>query len=351
MKFVVPTSFAALVAAVLASSDAEATLSTVDNVARAKKSVVAITIYDHGHAQSSGTGFFSAEDRIITDAHVVNHGDEILVQDLEGQTIPVAPEPIYLNSDKFVDIAILKVTVSTGYRPYLNFRLSPVLEGINVLVVSNPQGLNGTVSTGIVSAVRQGGNLVQFTAPVSNGSSGGPVLDEDGNVIGIADWILRPDGNEIAQNLNFAHGVSLMQTAMNSAKSHPAYVWQPNMPEDHKELNRPVLPAEPASPTPTPQPTPISTPDPKRRTWPDGRILKPDRFIPTWVVNVAPNDTLKLRSGPGTRFGATTEIPADASDIFAFDEDAVWDGDTWWYPIEWHGLHGYVGGSHLPHDK
>jgi Trypsin-like peptidase domain len=89
-------------------------------------------------------------------------------------------------------------------------------------------------------------NRVQFTAPVSNGSSGGPVLDEDGNVIGIADWILRPDGNEIAENLNFAHGVSLMQTAMNSAKSNPAYVWQPNMPKDHKELNPPVLPAEPA---------------------------------------------------------------------------------------------------------
>jgi hypothetical protein len=96
----------------------------------------------------------------------------------------------------------------------------------------------------------------------------------------------------------------------------------------------------------------IPTPDAKRRDWPDGRILKhPEHFIPTWVVNIAPNDTLKLRSGPGTRFGAITEIPAAAADIFAFDEDAVWDGDTWWYPIEWHGLRGYVGGSHLPHDK
>ncbi len=111
-----------------------------------------------------------------------------------------------------------------------------------------------------------------------------------------------------------------------------------------------AMPATP-SPTPTPQPTPISTPDAKSRTWPDGRILKhPERFIPTWVVNVAPNDTLKLRSGPGTRFGAITEIPADAVDIFAFDKDAVWDADTWWYPIEWHGFRGYVGGSYLPHD-
>ena len=106
------------------------------------------------------------------------------------------------------------------------------------------------------------------------------------------------------------------------------------------------------SPTPIPRPTPIPTPDSKSKRWPDGRILKhPERFVSTCVVNVPPNDVLKLRSGPGTRFRAITELPADAADIFAFDKDAVWDGDTWWYPIEWHGFRGYVGGSYLPHDQ
>jgi uncharacterized protein YraI len=71
----------------------------------------------------------------------------------------------------------------------------------------------------------------------------------------------------------------------------------------------------------------------------------------SYVVNVARDDTLKLRSGPGTRFNAITEIPADATDIFAFDKDGVWDGDTWWYPVEWRGSRGYVGGSYLPHDQ
>jgi hypothetical protein len=73
--------------------------------------------------------------------------------------------------------------------------------------------------------------------------------------------------------------------------------------------------------------------------------------VQTYVVNVARDDTLKLRRGPGTRFSAVTEIPADAADIFAFDKDAVWDGDTWWYPIEWHGFRGYVGGNYLSHDQ
>jgi hypothetical protein len=110
--------------------------------------------------------------------------------------------------------------------------------------------------------------------------------------------------------------------------------------------------AAPPAPTPIPQPTPIPTTDSMLKSWPDGRILKhPQHFVPTWVVNVAPNDALKLRSGPGTRFTAITEIPADAVDIFAFDKDAVWDGDTWWYPIEWHGFRGYVGGNYLPHDQ
>ena len=55
--------------------------------------------------------------------------------------------------------------------------------------------------------------------------------------------------------------------------------------------------------------------------------------------------------GPGTRLNAMTETRADATDIFAFDKDGVWDGDTWWYPVEWHGFRGYVGGSCFPLDQ
>lgn len=65
------------------------------------------------------------------------------------------------------------------------------------------------------------------------------------------------------------------------------------------------------------------------------------------VVKVKQNDTLVLRSVPGTAFRSVGEIPPDETDIIAFDEDKIWDGDTWRYPIEWHGILGYVGGSHL----
>jgi hypothetical protein len=113
----------------------------------------------------------------------------------------------------------------------------------------------------------------------------------------------------------------------------------------------PEMPTTPWA-TPSPQRTSIPTPDSRRKNWPDGRIVThPEAFVQTYVVNVARDDTLKLRRGPGTRFSAVTEIPGDAAEIFAFDKDAVWDRDTWWYPIEWHGFRGYVGGRYLPHDQ
>jgi hypothetical protein len=65
------------------------------------------------------------------------------------------------------------------------------------------------------------------------------------------------------------------------------------------------------------------------------------------AVKVKPNDTLKLRGGPGTRFNAVAEIPANANDISAFDQDQVWDSDTWWWPVEWRGFRGYIGRSYL----
>jgi hypothetical protein len=66
------------------------------------------------------------------------------------------------------------------------------------------------------------------------------------------------------------------------------------------------------------------------------------------VVNVDANDTLKLRSAPGTKSKILAEIPADAKDLIAFNYDQVWDVDTYWVMVEWHGMLGYVGRSKLP---
>jgi hypothetical protein len=77
-------------------------------------------------------------------------------------------------------------------------------------------------------------------------------------------------------------------------------------------------------------------------------LTHPEHFVNTGVTNVKPNDTLKMRSGPGTKSKPVTEIPFNATDITAFDQDQVWDGDAWWCPIEWHGFRGHVGRHYLP---
>ncbi len=93
----------------------------------------------------------------------------------------------------------------------------------------------------------------------------------------------------------------------------------------------------------------MPTPNLRGAKWPDGRtLLHPDQFVRTRVVNVDANDTLKLRSGPGTSFRIVAEIPADETNITAFNYDQIWDGDTYWVMVEWRGKLGYVRRSKLP---
>src|SRR5262249_50985146 len=83
------------------------------------------------------------------------------------------------------------------------------VEGQKVIVIGNPTGLTGTVSDGIISAFREDRSLIQITAPISQGSSGSPVMDETGHVIGVA-TLVSAEG----QNLNFAIAVEKVFAAL-----------------------------------------------------------------------------------------------------------------------------------------
>ena len=100
--------------------------------------------------------------------------------------------------DRSLDLAILEVPVS-GKPLSVDYDLPEI--GTEVFLIGSPRGFSNTISAGIVSALRHENDpkYVQFTAPASPGSSGGPLLNEAGNVIGIVTWN-RAD----AQNLNFA---------------------------------------------------------------------------------------------------------------------------------------------------
>ncbi len=118
--------------------------------------------------------------------------------------------------DKSVDLAILKVDAMSLSALPLSLR-DDVQIGEAVYAAGNPRGLENTFSQGIVSAFRDLGSfkLLQITAPISPGSSGGPIADEKGEVIGIAVATYRG-----GQNLNFAIPVSALKI-LQKAVSEP----------------------------------------------------------------------------------------------------------------------------------
>ena len=156
-------------------------------VRRIKPSAVAIETFDsRGEKLSRGSGFFVEADRIVTNRHVLEGAHRAEVHSSTGAVFPVKG---VLAVDAEGDIALLKIDIpTTPIRPLPLDKTSPQ-EGESVVVIGNPLGLEGSVTNGIVSAVRDiptFGRIIQITAPISSGSSGSPVVNMQGQVIGIA---------------------------------------------------------------------------------------------------------------------------------------------------------------------
>src|SRR5882724_6212527 len=169
-------------------------------VRRIKPSAVAIETFDaHGEKLSRGSGFFIDTDRIVTNRHVIEGAYRAEVHSSNGNVYPVRG---VLAVDAEGDIALLKIDApAVAVRPLPLDRTSPQ-EGESIVVIGNPLGLEGSVTNGIVSAVRDiptFGRIIQITAPISSGSSGSPVVNMQGQVIGIA--TLQITGG---QSVNFA---------------------------------------------------------------------------------------------------------------------------------------------------
>ena len=162
-----------------------------------------------GQPLSLGSGFFVSSGIIATNAHVIegaSSGTARLVGSTETMQI-LGTVAVDLNAD----LALLRVN---GSAPSLAITsaTTPAV-GDNVYVVGNPLGLEGTFSSGIISGARhvEDDSILQMTAPISPGSSGGPVMDSSGSVIGIAEATF---GN--GQNLNFAVPASYLSRLLAS---------------------------------------------------------------------------------------------------------------------------------------
>src|SRR5689334_9438721 len=169
-------------------------------VRRIKPSAVAIETFDSkGEKLARGSGFFIDSDRIVTNRHVLEGAFRAEIHSSTGAVYQVKG---VLAVDAEGDVAILKIDPpAPAIKPLPLDKTSPQ-EGESVVVIGNPLGLEGSVTNGIVSAVRDiptFGRIIQITAAISAGSSGSPVVNMQGQVIGIA--TLQITGG---QSVNFA---------------------------------------------------------------------------------------------------------------------------------------------------
>ena len=178
------------------------------------KAVVVVVAYDAvGKAISQGSGFIVRRDGVIvTNYHVISNARSIKIK-AGNKTFNVEG---LINLDKENDIAILKINVTN--LPIVKLgNLAKSSIGEKVYVIGSPKGLENTISDGILSGKREIAAhkvIIQITAPVSPGSSGGPLFNKNGEVIGVVTFLLKE-----AQNLNFAMPVDAIKNKITANKA------------------------------------------------------------------------------------------------------------------------------------
>jgi len=182
-------------------------LTTSQIVKKYSPSVVTIVALDQNDQPLSlGSGFFiNAEGDVASNHHVLEGSSKAIIRTMDGRTGEVLE---IINDDPELDLLIAKSSLkSTNPLPLGDS--DTITVGEEITAIGNPAGLEGTISNGIISGIRKMGKvkLIQITAPISPGSSGGPVFNKSGRVIGIATAYL-----DIGQNLNFAMPINYLKS-------------------------------------------------------------------------------------------------------------------------------------------
>ena len=185
--------------------------------------VVSVSWNRHGEERGgAGSGFVLTPDGFaLTNSHVVHGRSRLLARTDEGDAIAAD----VIGDDPATDLALLRLAARD--LPYAELGDSERLQpGQLVIAIGNPLGFQSTVSTGVVSAVgralrsEQGRlieNIVQHTAPLNPGSSGGPLVDSRGRVVGINTAIIA-----LAQGLGFAIPANTARWVVQELLSHGA---------------------------------------------------------------------------------------------------------------------------------
>jgi serine protease Do len=223
-----------------------------------KESVVMIDVYDENKELiSQGSGFVTTNGLIVTNYHVINGGSHFKAETHTGDIYELEGVVDY---DLDNDIAILK---PYDLLPIKQLRLGSksmveeVEEGEDIVAIGSPLGFYNSVSTGIVSGIRHfeedgwAADYIQFTAPVTFGNSGGPLLNMYGYVVGLVSF-----GFETG-NLNFALAADHIKDVIKPYIGAPFYQL-PDIPVEELPVvddGEGEIPDEEGETDPTPAPT------------------------------------------------------------------------------------------------
>jgi len=212
---------AAVLAAVSRSAGAEpaagGSLTPAQISARASASVVLIKT-----ATGLGSGFVAGKDgRVATSLHVLASGGPITVVLSDSREIT---DLEVMATDEVHDLAVLRARgLKVAALPLGDSQSARA--GDRVVAIGHPLGLDHTVSDGLVSGIRELTpklTLLQISAPISPGSSGGPLLNDRGEVIGVATLVLIK-----GQNLNFGIPINAVKPLLLANQGTPVARWKP----------------------------------------------------------------------------------------------------------------------------
>lgn len=176
--------------------------------------VAMILSYKDGIPYSQGSGFFIDKNTLVTNFHCVAGADKIEFKITGDDEIYKGAKVVKASDD--YDLAIISTKQDF---PFVKIdSLGKEAVGSKVYAIGNPRGLEGTISDGILSGKRdnEGIEYLQITAPISPGNSGGPVLNEKGEVIGVATFTFRN-----SQSLNFAMPIKYIKECIEITNVKP----------------------------------------------------------------------------------------------------------------------------------
>jgi serine protease Do len=264
---------------------------SAEKIATQEQSVVLLESFDRkGESLGFGSAFAVGNGLFLTNYHVIAESSSYVIQ--TGQDRYYDVEGIVAANEE-ADLALVKTNIRTNIPALRTGSTSTLAKGQAVIAIGNPEGLQNTISSGIVSGIRVMNNerLIQITAPISPGSSGGPLFNIKGEVIGI-NTMGADQGN-----LNFSVPIDYAKNWIVKYKTMP-FTKIPVLNQD------PFREKQDAAPTPAPQPsTPPAADAPSEQ--PAGTT--PEQPVPS------AQDAAVTEQSPGTAKATETAQPAAAA--------------------------------------